>query len=100
MNRNVARMMALAAAGAMVLAAAGCSGNSGEAVAASTEETSAILVSVEPASRGNLELNTSFVGTVQPDQMVSVIPKVSGTVEKVNFQPGDTVKITVKAIQP
>ena len=92
MNRNVARMMALAAAGAMVLAAAGCSGNSGEAVAASTEETSAILVSVEPASRGNLELNTSFVGTVQPDQMVSVIPKVSGTVEKVNFQPGDTVK--------
>ncbi len=92
MNRNVARMMALAAAGAMVLAAAGCSGNSGEAVAASTEETSVILVSVEPASRGNLELNTSFVGTVQPDQMVSVIPKVSGTVEKVNFQPGDTVK--------
>lgn len=92
MNRNVARVLALAAAGAMVLAAAGCSGEPEAAAAASTEETSAILVSVEPASRGDLELNTAFVGTVQPDQMVTITPKVSGTVEKVNFQPGDTVK--------
>lgn len=41
---------------------------------------------------GDLSLSTEFIGTVEPDELVSVFPKVAGTVLAVHKNVGDEVK--------
>lgn len=54
-------------------------------------ETSAVVVDMKQAQTGKLTLQNSFVGTVSPQEMVYVIPFVSGTVTDTYFEVGDQV---------
>lgn len=84
-QRVGAMMLALSAAAAM----SGCSQDAQPVMA---EETNQILAETIAPQVGDLELTTAFIGTVEPDEFVSVYPKVSGTVLNTYFQVGDTVK--------
>ena len=57
-----------------------------------TTQTSAVAVEVENPTTGELTNDTTYIGTVEPQQQVYVIPKVSGTVTATYFEVGDTVK--------
>lgn len=57
-----------------------------------TAQTSAVAVEVENPTTGELTNDTTYIGTVEPQQQVYVIPKVSGTVTATYFEVGDTVK--------
>lgn len=84
------RAAALTLSCAMLIAMSGC----GAAVPAATTPTEvpSIVLTASPPTRGSLALSTSFVGTVQPEQVVAVIPKLGGTVEKINVTVGQQVK--------
>lgn len=58
------------------------------------EKTQVSTVSVEVAhpTSGELTNDTTYIGTVEPQQQVMVLPKMSGTVTDVRFQVGDQVK--------
>ncbi len=49
-------------------------------------------VETEKATRGKLELTSTYVGTLSPYTSVSVVPLVSGTVKTVNVDVGDKVE--------
>lgn len=51
-----------------------------------------VLVETQTATSGSLALSTDYIGHVQPDESVSVFPKVTGTVAATYFDVGDTVK--------
>lgn len=51
-----------------------------------------IYVETVTAETGDLSLSTEFIGTVEPDELVSVFPKVAGTVLAVHKNVGDEVK--------
>lgn len=53
--------------------------------------SSAVIVEMQQADVGGLTLQSSFVGTVSPQEMVYVIPFVSGTITEVNYNVGDYV---------
>ena len=89
MNYYLKKTSALLMAAALMLAAAGC--GSQAAPAAASETDTGILATVQSPQKGTLELETSFIGTVEPDEMVSVFAKLPATVEKINFKPGDPV---------
>ncbi len=55
-------------------------------------EISKVAVEVENPTTGELTNDTTYIGTVEPQQQVYVIPKVSGTVTATYFEVGDTVK--------
>ena len=55
-------------------------------------QTSTVAVEVENPTTGELTNDTTYIGTVEPQQQVYVIPKVSGTVTATYFEVGDTVK--------
>ncbi|MEG1943656.1 MAG: biotin/lipoyl-binding protein, partial [Angelakisella sp.] len=87
------RMFAVVASAAMVITAAGCGGAVPTAAGVSTEpEAGGILLTAAPAERGDLALSTAFIGSVAPDQVVSVMPKMGGTVKAVNVTVGQQVK--------
>lgn len=76
--------MALAVCTAFVMT--GC-GNAVEEAA--TEE--AILVTSQIASAGDLTLTSSFIGTISPEETVSVFPLASGLITDTYFEVGDVV---------
>ncbi|MEG0753724.1 MAG: efflux RND transporter periplasmic adaptor subunit [Angelakisella sp.] len=85
------RAAAAVVSAAMLVAATGC----GAAVptAASVAGTpEGILLTAATPERGDLALSTAFVGSVQPDQLVSVMPKLMGTVKQVHVTVGQQVK--------
>lgn len=55
-------------------------------------EISKVAVEVENPTTGELTNDTTYIGTVEPQQQVYVTPKVSGTVIAAYFEVGDTVK--------
>ncbi len=55
-------------------------------------EITYVTVSVGHPVTGSISVATDFVGTVAPEDEVSVYPLVSGTVTKTNYEVGDTVK--------
>ncbi len=90
MNHYLKKTAAMLMAASLALAAAGCGTQAAPAMA--EEENAGIAVSVQTPERGTLELQTSYIGTIQPDEIVSVFAKLPATVEKIYFQPGDQVK--------
>jgi RND family efflux transporter MFP subunit len=56
------------------------------------EDNSKVAVQVQNPTVGELTLETSYIGTVSPQEQVYVIPKTSGTVTATYFEVGDTVK--------
>lgn len=57
-----------------------------------TEEVSAVAVEVQTPRMGELTVDTTYMGTVAPQEQVYVIPKTSGTVTETFFEVGDTVQ--------
>ena len=57
-----------------------------------TTQVSKVSVEVENPQMGELTSDTTYIGTVEPQQQVYVMPKLSGTVTQVNYKVGDTVK--------
>ena len=55
-------------------------------------EISKVAVEVENPTTGELTNDTTYIGTIEPQQQVYVTPKVSGTVTAAYFEVGDTVK--------
>ena len=76
--------MALAVCTAFVMT--GC----GSAVEEVTTEE-AILVTSQIASAGDLTLTSSFIGTISPEETVSVYPLASGLITDTYFEVGDVV---------
>lgn len=56
------------------------------------EEVSKVAVEVQNPEVGELTVDTTYIGTVSPQEQVYVIPKASGTVTETFFDVGDTVK--------
>ena len=54
-----------------------------------TEE--AVLVTTQTAQSGSLTLSSSFIGTISPEETVSVYPLASGLVTDTYFEVGDVV---------
>ena len=54
-------------------------------------EISKVAVEVENPTTGELTNDTTYIGTIEPQQQVYVTPKVSGTVTAAYFEVGDTV---------
>ena len=69
-----------------VFAMTGC-GSQVEEV--TTEE--AVLVTTQTAQSGSLTLSSSFIGTISPEETVSVYPLASGLVTDTYFEVGDVV---------
>ena len=90
MNYRTGRIAAaIMAAVFSVVSIAGCSqsGSTGEMPVQLTR------VESQKASRGTLELTSTYVGTLSPYTSVNVVPLVSGTVETVNVKVGDKVEV-------
>lgn len=54
-------------------------------------ESQSVVVEMQQATKGNLTLKNSFVGSISPQEQVYVIPFASGTVTEVNYKVGDYV---------
>ena len=88
MNQNRTRFAACLTAACLMAGTAGCAP---KAVETAVQEKS-IYVETVIAETGDLSLSTEFIGTVEPDELVSVFPKVAGTVLAVHKNVGDEVK--------
>lgn len=82
------RVLALAVAAALGLGGCTVAAKS-DPVAA--DETPAVLVEAATPKIGDLTLTTEFIGTVEPNEVVSVLPKMSGTVLNTFYKVGDLV---------
>ena len=85
-NRKTVRCALLLTA---ALLAGGC-GQTEEAPEPAAE--SAVAVKAASARVGTLSISNEFVGTVAPQQQVTVMPMVSGVVDEVYAQVGDEVQ--------
>ena len=93
MNKAAKRYVRRLGAAVLALSAAtAMSGCGQQAEPAMAEQSNEIRAETITPQVGDLALTTAFVGTVEPDELVSVYPKVSGTVLTTYFQVGDTVK--------
>ena len=72
----------------ILLSATGCGQQAVQTVATQTE----IPVQVHTPQTGTLTQSSEFIGTVQPDEIVQVLPKMGGTAIAVHFKVGDVVK--------
>ncbi len=90
-HTHLKQTAALLLAASLTLTAAGC-GQQQAVPAAAQEESAGIAVSVQTPQQSTLETKTSFIGTVQPDEIVSIFAELPATVEEIYFQPGDQVK--------
>ncbi|MDD5939959.1 MAG: efflux RND transporter periplasmic adaptor subunit [Lachnospiraceae bacterium] len=68
----------------------GC-GSKKAAADASTQEQEAIGVSIAKPEVKTISSHATFVGTVEADSIVNIIPKVAGEVEEANYEVGDHV---------
>lgn len=50
------------------------------------------VVSIQKPEMGNIELSTALIGSVEPSDIVYVIPKAAGEVTEVYVKAGETVK--------
>lgn len=91
MHTITKRAVALVASAMLLAAVTGC-GATVPAVTASAPQAPDILLTAQPPERGDLALSTAFVGSVSPDQVVAVVPKMGGTVKTVNVAVGQQVK--------
>ena len=88
MNQNRTRFAACLTAVCLMAGTAGCAPKAAETAA----QEKSIYVETVTAETGDLSLSTEFIGTVEPDELVSVFPKVAGTVLAVHKNVGDEVK--------
>lgn len=88
--RKISRQATAAMMALLVTAAAftGCSGTQ------KTQQNTVQLTRVETqtASRGNLEITGTYIGTIGSHNSIDVTPLVSGTVKSVNVKVGDHVE--------
>ena len=87
-KKNVA---ALILAGTMCVSLAACGGQQAQEAAVPAEAENQILVKTEKPAMGELTQSTNYIGTVEPDRLVEVMPKMGGTVNGVFVEVGDTV---------
>lgn len=87
-KRTAASLLAVA----LTITATGCGATAAAPVGVSAVEDTGILVTAAEPARGELALNTSFVGSVQPNQVIGVLPKMGGIVKEVKVTPGQSVK--------
>lgn len=96
MDQNIhilKKVLAGLTAAGLLLSSAGCAGNPDAAqTAAASEEENIILVKTQTGQMGDLTQSTEYIGTVEPDDLVQVLPKMGGTVNRVLVSVGDTVK--------
>lgn len=85
-NMKAKKLMAMGLAVTLCVSATACGKNK------ETTQVSKVSVEVENPQMGELTSDTTYIGTVEPQQQVYVIPKLSGTVTQVNYKVGDTVK--------
>ena len=84
-NMKAKKLMAMGLAVTLCVSATACGKNK------ETTQVSKVSVEVENPQMGELTSDTTYIGTVEPQQQVYVMPK-SGTVTQVNYKVGDTVK--------
>ena len=70
---------------------AACGGQQAQEAAVPAEAENQILVKTEKPAMGELTQSTNYIGTVEPDRLVEVMPKMGGTVNGVFVEVGDTV---------
>ncbi|GIP35342.1 efflux RND transporter periplasmic adaptor subunit [Paenibacillus sp. J2TS4] len=73
----------------LVLIIAGCSADPSGGNADEEKQTP---VQVESVREGNMAINLEVTGTAQASQQISVVPRVSGTLEKLYVSKGQAVK--------
>lgn len=83
-------LLACLLAAIILTSAAGCQAKV-EQTSASVEDDS-ITVETQTPQVGDMALTTEFIGTIEPDEQVSVMPKVGGTVLRTYAEVGQTVK--------
>ncbi len=88
MNRQN-RFQKISLALAVSLVFSGCGAAAEETV---QEQSSAIAVKAVAAEVGTLAVSNQFIGTVSPQQQVSIMPLVSGEVDAVYAEVGDEVQ--------
>lgn len=88
MNRqDRLRKISLFLAAALIFSGCGAAGED-----AVQEQSSAIAVRAVTAEIGTLAVSNQFIGTVSPQQQVSIMPLVSGEVDAVYAEVGDEVQ--------
>ncbi len=75
---------------ALAVGVTGCGGK--EAEVSIQEEEISVAVAAGMPQVGTLAVSSTFIGTVSPQEQVSIIPLVSGEVTEVNFEVGDYVE--------
>ena len=85
-NMKAKKLMAMGLTVTLCVSATACGKNK------ETTQVSKVSVEVENPQMGELTSDTTYIGTVEPQQQVYVMPKLSGTVTQVNYKVGDTVK--------
>ncbi len=85
MTNKRKRLTALGLIAVLALSVVGCNGEE-------TEESTAVSVEAENPTFGELSSDTTYIGTVEPQEQVSVYPMVSGTVTAVYYEVGDEVQ--------
>ena len=85
-NMKAKKLMAMGLAVTLCVSATACGKNK------EMTQVSKVSVEVENPQMGELTSDTTYIGTVEPQQQVYVMPKLSGTVTQVNYKVGDTVK--------
>ena len=87
------RMRSLAVLMAAVMTLGGCAGSADTAGTEDAEAAdTALAVEASAPETGSLAVSSTFIGTVSPQEQVSIIPLVSGEVAAVNFEVGDHVQ--------
>ncbi|WP_462414492.1 efflux RND transporter periplasmic adaptor subunit [Eisenbergiella tayi] len=89
MKKNY-RMKSLAVLLTAALALGGCQGSTDEAETETADTSLAVEAAVPEV--GDLSVSSTFIGTISPQEQVSIIPLVSGEVSSVHFQVGDQVQ--------
>ncbi len=83
-------LIGMAVCVALVTGLAGCGEK--EAEVSTQEEEISVAVAAGTPRVGTLTVSGTFIGTVSPQEQVSIIPLVSGEVTEVNFEVGDYVE--------
>ena len=85
------KTLACLTAAGLLFSLAACGGQQAQEAAVPAEAENLILVKTEKPAMGELTQSTNYIGTVEPDRLVEVMPKMGGTVNGVFVEVGDTV---------
>ena len=85
------KTLACLTAAGLLFSLAACGGQQAQEAAVPAEAENQILVKTEKPAMGELTQSTNYIGTVEPDRLVEVMPKMGGTVNGVFVEVGDTV---------